>query len=401
MEIIQGTKAKLGNISDLYDAKNLLNDATQRVLLPYIRETQRLLNKVIRQYDSNGQVCILPSIDLGFSYNTGRIAGGFTTGMIVNWCSSEPFIPIDMTIKECSGSIFKLDVSDMSFFSYKNIDETLTELKRLGHKFSFTSGNHFISLYRDGFGSYYLVVHSGDDGYRDPDLGIYPSDEVWYGGKVLRAYSEDRGRYINYLIGSDAARFIDLGLINRSKLARFHNCLCRTLLKDSGRIVTADTYQHYGFHSRNTVVLGTGLVAENKAFPIFSTEGLPITIVKPSEEMWSIIIDGDRRFIIPHGWGQVIDDVKDLTICPSEDTIRIKYGNNYYEQKIGYKSKLPKKLAKIRKLCNYSSFISGKSSFVACWNNNLYLDVVDILYPVASYSAELKKVNVWKEESVI
>ena len=399
MEIIQGTKAKLGSTSDLFDAKNLLNDATQRILLPYIRETQCLLNKVIHQYDSNGQAYILPSIDLGFSYNTGRIAGGFTTGMIVNWNSSEPFVPIDMTIKECSGSVFKIDVPDESFFSYKNIDETLAELRRLGHKFSFTSGNHFISLYRDGKGSRYLVIHSGDDGYRDSNKGIYPSDKAWYWKKVLRVYNVDNGRYINYLIGSDAEKFIDIGLANRPNVACFHNCLCRMLLKDCGHVVEGNTYQHYGFHSKNTAVLGTGLVSENDIFPIFSNEGLPIIIVKPSKDMWSVIIDDERRFIIPHGWGQIIDDVKDLAICPSEATIKIIYGNYGHIQKIGYKSKLPKKLARIRELTNYSNFIRGKISFEACWNNNLYLDVVGILYPIASYSAELRKIHVWKGEA--
>lgn len=38
----------------LFDAQNLLNDHTQSVLLPYIKETNKLFNEAIRKHDSTG-----------------------------------------------------------------------------------------------------------------------------------------------------------------------------------------------------------------------------------------------------------------------------------------------------------------------------------------------------------
>ena len=73
---------KLNKREDLFNAKNLLGDDTQRILLPFLRSTEQLILNVVKKYDSFGDVKIFPALDLGIPNNKVRLAGGFATGMM-------------------------------------------------------------------------------------------------------------------------------------------------------------------------------------------------------------------------------------------------------------------------------------------------------------------------------
>lgn len=384
------------NASNSFDSRDYLDDSSQRVLLPYIQKTQVLLNRAIERHDLNGGAEVIPSFDLGFTYNTARLAGGFTTGMAVNWCTDIPFVPIDMTIKECSGSVVAIDVRDTSFFTADKIKKALVKLRSAGYRFNFKSGNHFISLFRDDEWRYYLVIHSGDDGYRDNAIGVYPSDDVWYKGDVLSVYDDDGGRYLKYLVGAPAEKFINFALDRRHALADFHRLLADELVSNCGRVIASETYRHYGLDSPHTAVLGTGLVYEGGDFPIFSKEGLPIVLARPTGETRYVLIDGERRYVIPHGWGQRIKGVTSLSVSSVEKKISIGIGKESLCYDYGYTVKLPRDIADVREFDNYSDFISGKIPFEACWNDNLIVDVRKILYPVASYRDEEEIILLWR-----
>lgn len=49
---------KIDSPDKLYDASNLLNDDTQKILLPYIKETEHLLNGMVKRYDKCGEAHI-------------------------------------------------------------------------------------------------------------------------------------------------------------------------------------------------------------------------------------------------------------------------------------------------------------------------------------------------------
>lgn len=313
LKIIKGSIAELCDIKKVFDGEYWLNDGSQKILLPYIKSTQELMNSTIQQYDKNGVANIIPSFDLGFSYNTGRIAGGFTTGMVVHWDCEVPFVPIDMTIKECSGSVVSINIDNIDFFNAERINNCLQKLNDQGYRFNFKTGNHFISLYRDNYRRYYLVIHSGDDSYRDADTGIYPSKEIWYKDQIKTSFDKTRSRYLNYLVDEYAERFVRIAINKRKNIAQFHRHLSEEIVLGYGSIENLYTFQHYGFCFPNTAVLGTGLIKANEIFPIFSNEGLPIVIVKPTEKMWSVKINSERRFVIPHGWGQDIRGITNLS----------------------------------------------------------------------------------------
>lgn len=396
MKIIKGSSTRLCSEDDLFNSKYWLDDSTQRVLLPYVRTTQLLLSKAIKLYDHNGSANIIPSFDLGFTYNTARLAGGFTTGMIVNWNSSIPFVPIDMTIKECSGSVISISADSTDFFSLDQIKISLKKMWKKGFRFNFSSGNHFIALYKNAHNNYYLVLHSGDDGYRNDQYGIYPSLRVWYRDKIKTITNESGHRYLKYLVDDAAEKFIQIALERRHFVADFHRELTNCILNNSGSILCSNTYQHYGMDTDHTALLGTGLIKLNERFPIFSNEGLPIVIVRPSKKMWSVQIDNDQRFVIPHGWGQCIQGVTELNYNASNNKLSIICDSKTIESEtIGYSVKIPKRIASVRQLKYYTEFLNGKKSYEACWNNNLFVEIEDILFPLASYNAENGEIKKW------
>ena len=89
-------------------------DQTQRVLLPYLRETEVLLNKLVKIHDKEyGWAKIIPCNDLGFPNNVVRIAGGFLTGAYYNWSCAVPIVPIDATINTCTSSVFELNKAEI------------------------------------------------------------------------------------------------------------------------------------------------------------------------------------------------------------------------------------------------------------------------------------------------
>ena len=395
--IHEGLSTKLSSIKELFDSKYWVGDDTQKVLLPYIKDTESLMNYAIHLYDNQGCAYIVPSFDLGFTYNTARLAGGFTSGMIVHWNSNIPFVPIDMTIKECSGSIIEIDANDIHFFTVEHIEQCLEKMWNNGYRFNFFSGNHFISLFQDKQNKKYLVMHSGDDGYRDEQNGVYPSQKVWYKDNVKVVYDKEGKRYLKYLVEDAAEKFINIALERQSGVASFHRDFANLLLHNSGLIIHAKTYQHYGMYSSHTALLGTGLVPLNETFPIFSNDGLPILIGRPSEKMWSLYIDNHRRFVIPHGWGQCINGIRGIEYLPTEKRLLFTLKSNFLlTDEIGYDKKLSKNIVKIRKLANYINYINSKSSFEECWNNNFFFDTENILFPIVSYHAENGEIIRWE-----
>ena len=160
---------------DLFDADNLLrgqNDASQKVLLPYLQETGRMFNEAIKKYDSSecSGCRVFPSLDLGFPNNVCRLAGGFATGMLLAWKCEVPVVPVDATVNVCTSSVFRLKEFDPGRLKRpEELNRSLEQIFRdayeeKGYSFSFTSGNHFLMIGRNESSQtgdeYYLVLHS-------------------------------------------------------------------------------------------------------------------------------------------------------------------------------------------------------------------------------------------------
>lgn len=273
----------------------------------------------------------------------------------------------------------------MLLFNGKKIQSNLNLLRKQGYCFNFESGNHFITLCTDSAQNCFLVIHSGDDSYRDNSVGVYLSENVWYNNSINIFHSKRTNRYIRFLIGDPAETFITFAIKHRINVHHFHSEFAKMLYDKKVCTPICKTYQHYGFHSEHTAVLGAGLVTKDSVFPILSNQGLPILIVKPSFNMWSLVIDNSNYYAFPHGWGQEIKNISAI----------FTYGNNrmhfllkngvFINTKIGFKSKLTKEIATVRALKRYMEVVRGCLPLEKAWNNNFYAEIESILFPIASY----------------
>lgn len=272
---------KIDSPDKLYDASNLLNDDTQKILLPYIKETEHLLNGMVKRYDKCGEAHIFPSLDVGFPNNILRLAGGFATGMLVVWKSGTPLVPVDTTVNVCSSSYYEFDESALKgrkvsdFFNQKIIQNIINKGSvKEGLAFSFNTGNHFILLSKSrNTGHYFLVLHSSAKQYKDTYLGLYPKPHNWYSNLIKTYQEKGSDRYIHYLKDDEALRFISIARSLNEQNRDIHNWFASEIFGDI-KPIQQKTYHHYGMPTDYSIAIGTYVVDERDVVPIFFKRGI-------------------------------------------------------------------------------------------------------------------------------
>lgn len=337
-EVFKGSKS-IKTYDDLFKPENLLNDDTQRILLPYIRQTKELFESVIRKYDSSivrigtKEICrsgvmIFPSLDLGFPNNVQRLAGGFATGMLIMWKCGTPIVPVDATVNVCSSSVFKLDsfntsMEDETFIKY--IEDIMFEAtKGKGYSFSFDSGNHFLMIAQDIVSKQlYLVLHSSANEFKDSYMGLYPVENNWY-SNCIRTFPSPYApeRYIRYIKDRDATYFID----NAHKLEEYNIQIHKWFANAIGngkKNIDGKTYHHYYMPTDNSIAIGTYVEEPGTIVPLFSNVEKDIYMFKIGKDNWKIRLGGKEVCLVPHGWGQVIDHVQSIEVDNEKKIIKI------------------------------------------------------------------------------
>ncbi len=324
---------------DLFKPENLLNDETQRVLLPYIKKTKELFENAIRKYDSSvvnkgtkeirrSGVMIFPSLDLGFPNNVQRLAGGFATGMLVMWKCGTPIVPVDATVNVCSSSVFELsdfntDMEDGEFREY--IESIMFKAtKENGYSFSFDSGNHFLMIAQDiDSKRLYLVLHSSANEFKDSYMGLYPVENNWYSNYIRTnpsPYAPER--YIRYIKDHDATYFIE----NAHKLEKYNVQIHKWFadsIGNSNASTKGDTFHHYYMPTDSSIAIGTYVEEPNKIVPLFSDVGKDIYMFKIGKDNWKVRLGGREVCLVPHGWGQVIDNVNSVVVDNENKILKI------------------------------------------------------------------------------
>lgn len=400
------SEGKIDTPEKLYDEKNLLNDSTQKMLLPYVKETERLLNGLVKKYDEYGEAHIFPSLDIGFPNNVLRLAGGFATGMLVVWKSGTPLVPVDTTVNVCSSSYYEFPISALNgrsiqtVFNSKIINDIITNGSvNEGLAFSFNTGNHFLLLSRGReSGNYYLVLHSSAKQYKDSFLGLYPKPNNWYFDFVKPYEDKVSGRYINYLKDTEAQRFISIARSLNEQNKDIHSWFAKQILGDI-KPIQSKTYHHYGMPTDYSIAIGTYVVDEKDIVPIFSKEGCPIFLFKVSSDMWSIELEGKRKYVVPHGWGQKLkyeyfqdqiteDQLKTVGLKVKNNALifeDLQNGDEIKKINVNYQARFPKDMVGVRDLYKKRPF-DGKNMF----GETPYLKgtIVDVLDPVALFSKD-------------
>jgi UDP-2,3-diacylglucosamine pyrophosphatase LpxH len=397
-----GENTKIYSYKDLFDSRNLLNDSTQNILLPYIEKTENMLNELVKKYDDDAFAKIFPSLDIGIPNNVLRLAGGFATGMLVVWKCGTPIVPIDTTVNVCSSSYYQFDAAALKgqsikeFFNAKKINEIINEgSKKEGIAFSFNSGNHFLLLCKSNKnGMYYLVLHSSAKQFKDTYLGLYPKPRNWYSGYIKTYYDKDSKRYIRYLKDVEAERFIKIARMLNQENEDIHNWFAGEFCPNI-HFTKCKTYHHYGMPTDYAIAIGTYVIDENDIVPIFSKEDYPICFFKPDNKMWSIELEGKKKYIVPHGWGQKIKseyftkmDENNLSKCffsIENNNLVLKNSHNKKigEYDINYNNRFPEDMIEVRQLWDLNS--SNKNNMLK-FDRYLSGTIEEVLYPIALFS---------------
>lgn len=303
-------------------------DSNQEIILSYLKQTEELLEKVVQEHDRSGWAKIIPSPDLGFPNNVTRIAGGFMTGALYDWSCSVPIVPIDATVNTCTSSVFQLSkltsIPTETEFIY--IVETIrTRAMDAGYAFNFKSGNHFITLAKGNKGSYYLVLHSSAKQSKESCFGLYPSERAWYKDNIKTIYNDEQNRYLRYIRGDAAVRFYDYSVRFREFNEEIHQYVAKEFASLCGTTISHTPYikHHYGMPTASSIAIGTFVIdmdeddSHSRIVPIFSDYEKDICLyqVSTKQERTYTLSDTDKQVVlVPHGWGQVIDNISALKL---------------------------------------------------------------------------------------
>lgn len=313
---------------DFFNPLKLLNDDSQRVLLPYLKETQRLFDEAIKKHDNRDtSYCrIFPSLDLGFPNNVQRLAGGFATGMLVTWQCGIDIIPIDATVNVCTSSVFRLEnfnpdcLQDRSKY-IKELEDLFSDASsKKGYSFSFTTGNHFLIIAQDKVTKdYYLILHSSANEFKNSYMGLYPVEGNWYADKI-KIIRGDNGRYFRYLKDEEARHFITMVGNFQKYNEQIHTWLARRINGSSINESESWMKHHYYMPTSQSIALGTFAEPIGTEVPLFSAPGKPIYIFKIGRDNWQVNLGGSKGKVclVPHGWGQKIKGISNIKIRKHE-----------------------------------------------------------------------------------
>lgn len=320
-------------MEDFYNAENLLDDDTQNVLLPYLKETEEMFTEAIKKHDPNeSSFCHLyPSLDLGFPNNVRRLSGGFATGMLVTWNCGTEIVPVDATVNVCTSSVFKLDRVDQEWFAnhqtfYDLIDRYAKEAgEEKGYSFSFRSGNHFLTISRDkNSGEYYLVMHSSANELKHSYMGLYPVEKNWYSDHIKTITGKD-GRYFRYLKDKDARYFIRMAKNFQTHNEQIHQWIAEHI--NGGAFINKEKWMahHYYMPTDQSIAIGTFAEPVGAEIPMFSDHGKPVYIFKIGPDNFQIDLGGKkgRVCLVPHGWGQEIAGIDKVSVCDEKLILKI------------------------------------------------------------------------------
>lgn len=396
-----------GQIITDVDFKNkLYNDNSQKVLCDYINITESLLTDVIREHDSNGWAKIIPSYDLGFPNNIIRLAGGFPTGILVDWECSVPIIPIDTTVNTCSSSVFEINGFDETLSSQdfeKIVDKVCKNAGEFSYSFNYKSGNHFLMIAKDDNNKYYLVLHSSARECKESCFGLYPTERSWFNRNIKIKYNNSQTRYLRYIRGETAMRFIDYAErykafnkeIHEFVVAEFARIIGGSLEKNSDYNMTKD---HYGMPTRSSIAIGTFTAKLNDVIPIFSDVGKDICLFKLSGDNWTYRLGNEDIALVPHGWGQVIEDIKSISICNPCDKNNRKLNLKVNDQYIKYPVISDKRIVadKLHNICKHIRSFNDIDSFVNESQSYMKGIILKKLHPIFLYCNSTYKTRQFK-----
>jgi hypothetical protein len=302
--------------------KNLaVIDQTQRELGRHLAVTEKLLAQAVSKVsgcDMSAEVWLMP--DLGLPHSVRRMLGGFFTGMLAKWDCSEPFVPIDSTVKVCAVGIYHVD---NIFHTAGAFVERIEKVRQAmwtecSYGWNFNSGNHFITLAVVGSGQglpegHYLVLHSSACEFKLQRNGLYPSAGNWYADRITQIGDAATGRHLRYLHGKVADLFFRQANLlldyNRIRLHYFAEAIMAGI-----RVEEVSYHPHYGMPDQQSVAIGCQWLPKDSTCLLLTAPGEKLLLMQPySGKANQIQLAGRDCVLVPHGLGVKARNNLDLT----------------------------------------------------------------------------------------
>lgn len=354
-------------------------DYAHQLLVPFIEETEHILKEALLSLDSSATCKITAAPDLGFPHDVVRLAGGFPTGVFVEWDCSVPFVPVDTTVNIDTSSVFVLKDNISSEIDKKLFAWLRGKIeKESSYLFNFHKGNHFISFGKMlSSGDSVLVIHSNEKEFKYQFNGLMPKEGNWYMDSIKTL--THKKRYIRYLQGEKASLFIDIAKsLEEFNIIR-HRFIANILVEGKTKIVHQNDYHHYYMPNRQSVAIGCFPVQIGESVPIFSRPGRNIDIFKVKGGGLNSI-SGNNRVLVPHGWGKTCKKNTNFEINARLN--QFKLGDNLYKIKTLVSMGGDENLS----LRDFSSNFHDENSFFKQMEHYCPGDVVESIVQEASFT---------------
>jgi hypothetical protein len=293
--------------------KNLtLNDHTQVHLSKHLAITEHLLAKVASitsGKEQDAEIYLMP--DLGLPLNIHRMHGGFYTGALYSWTCSVPIVPVDATVNSCGVSVFRVsrDIETEHEF-LQIIKNAIRRTTESSYKWNFASGNHFI-IYGEVQGSdqipngRYIVLHSSASEFKNQYNGLYPTDNNWYSDDIKVYEMPNTNRYIRYLDGKVAEKFIDVAkMLDGFNILR-HRFFAGLLIDTKHIEDEIINIQHYGMPTNNSIAIGCQWFSQPfTLYLLLTAPDKPLYFIKTLPNVKNFVTLEEKSFwLSPHGLG--------------------------------------------------------------------------------------------------
>jgi hypothetical protein len=302
-------------------------DFTRENLLEFTNTTNDLIIEALKLYDALAKSKIITTMELGFPNDIIRLAGGFGTGLYIQWDACIPFIPVDTTVNVCTTSIFTLSNDIEEKITPSLIQNVQEQILQRGFRSNFDRGNHFIIYAKSRVSNqYFLILHS--DAYANGYESMSPEFNNWYYNdiKILTK----GGRYLRYIIGDAAQEYYAKTKYYEEQNRIKHNHVVNAIIGSDAVIENAQILHHHCMPSSSSILIGCYLISANTTLPILSSPGRSIYLYKFDKSLEEQNRIDNHNFIVPHGWGRYFDgdfsihiDLPNNTLFLNNDKFRI------------------------------------------------------------------------------
>lgn len=280
-------------------------DLAQEFLIPFLRESETLLKRALRQHDQNAECRIVPAADLCIPHDVIRLAGGFATGCLVEWSSVVPVVPVDTTMNIDTSSIFIVSEDirpKLTEIFFRSLADSTNETS--SYVWNFDKGNHFISFCRRrSDNKYALILHSNEKEFKYQSNGLIPVEGNWFWDDI-HTFREG-SRYMRLLVGPKASHFSRLSKMLEEYNVLRHQFFFHQICGSDADLINESHDHHYFMPSTSSAALGVYVTEPAHSVPVFSKLGRPISIFRPvAGGPNAIRLGGQEKLLVPHGWGK-------------------------------------------------------------------------------------------------